>query len=453
MNWLFLDLNSYFASVEQQERPELRGRPIAVVPCMAETTCCIAASYEAKARGVKTGTLVAEARLLCPEIEIVEARQKLYVEYHHAIKKAVETCVPITETVSIDEVACRLMGRNEQPVTAARALAQRVKQAIREQAGDTLSCSIGLAPNRLLAKVASNMQKPDGLTVLAPSGLPHSLYRLKPQDIPGIGWRMNQRLIARGVHTMEQLFALNEKQMRTLWGGMAGERIWLWLRGIDFTVSKSMHKSVGHQHVLPPELRTPEKAHAVGLRLLHKAATRLREFDLWARGISVTVGFKQNKRVPQKEGQWDVILRADSDSTRKDSHSQDDQGQNSGRQYAGWQYMAGWEAHTRIPECRDTSALQNYFNDLWDGFWHTPQAIGIQPKVVSVTLFDLIPSMQHTPSLFDADAARRERACEAMDSINRRYGKDTVYPGCIHSVREAAPTRIAFTSIPGLDEF
>jgi len=273
VNWLFLDLNSYFASVEQQEQPKLRGKPIAVVPCMAETTCCIAASYEAKAKGVKTGTLVAEARLICPGIEIVEARQKLYVEYHEAIKAAVETCVPITETVSIDEVACRLMGRSEQPVPVARALAQRVKQAIREQVGDTLRCSIGLAPNRMLAKVASNMQKPDGLTVLTSSGLPHSLYRLKPQDIPGIGGRMNQRLMARGVHTMEQLSALNVEQMRILWGGMAGERVWLWLRGADFTVPKSTHKSVGHQHVLPPKKATLPPASPTNAATLRRIAS------------------------------------------------------------------------------------------------------------------------------------------------------------------------------------
>src|SRR4029077_7509796 len=85
VNWLFLDLNSYFASVEQELRPELRGKPVAVVPVMADTTCCIAASYEAKAFGVRTGTGVKEARLLCPGLQVVEGRQNLYVDYHHRI--------------------------------------------------------------------------------------------------------------------------------------------------------------------------------------------------------------------------------------------------------------------------------------------------------------------------------------------------------------------------------
>ena len=88
IRWLFLDLNSYFASVEQELRPELRHRPIAVVPVMADTTCAIAASYEAKAFGVRTGTQVGEAKRMCPGLELVEARHELYVEYHHRVVEA-----------------------------------------------------------------------------------------------------------------------------------------------------------------------------------------------------------------------------------------------------------------------------------------------------------------------------------------------------------------------------
>ena len=96
LNWLFVDLNSYFASVEQQDRPELRGKPVGVVPMMADTTCCIAASYEAKAHGVKTGTIVADAKRMCPNIILVEARHEIYVDYHHRVIEAVETCVPVS---------------------------------------------------------------------------------------------------------------------------------------------------------------------------------------------------------------------------------------------------------------------------------------------------------------------------------------------------------------------
>src|ERR1700683_2880633 len=103
--WLFLDLNSYFASVEQELRPELRDRPMAVVPLLADTTCCIAASYEAKQYGVRTGTQVGEAKRLCPGIVLVEARHELYVDYHHRVVEAVESCLPVTSVMSIDEMA------------------------------------------------------------------------------------------------------------------------------------------------------------------------------------------------------------------------------------------------------------------------------------------------------------------------------------------------------------
>src|ERR1700733_9245941 len=96
LNWLFVDLNSYFASVEQQVRPELRGQPVAVVPMLADTTVCIAASYEAKAHGVRTGTMVGDAKRMCPGLVLLEARHEIYVDYHHRIVDAVESCLPVT---------------------------------------------------------------------------------------------------------------------------------------------------------------------------------------------------------------------------------------------------------------------------------------------------------------------------------------------------------------------
>src|SRR6266446_5973668 len=102
---LYVDLNSYFASVEQQLRPELRGQPVGVVPVMADTTCCIAASYEAKKFGIKTGTLVSEAKERCPDIQLVEARPPTYVEFHHRLVEVVESCTPVDKVYSIDEMA------------------------------------------------------------------------------------------------------------------------------------------------------------------------------------------------------------------------------------------------------------------------------------------------------------------------------------------------------------
>ena len=141
---LFIDFNAYFASVEQQDRPELRGRPIAVVPVMADTSCAIAASYEAKAHGVKTGTLVREARKLCPGIKLVPARPALYVHYHHRLVSLINQCIPTAFIGSIDEMACELIGRERQRANAL-AIAHGIKRRL---AGETpfIKASIGIAP-------------------------------------------------------------------------------------------------------------------------------------------------------------------------------------------------------------------------------------------------------------------------------------------------------------------
>ena len=134
LRWLVADLNSYFASCEQQENPDLRGKPIAVAPLLSNTTCAIAASYEAKAYGVKTGTNIGEARKMCPGLIVVPSRPKLYVEYHHRILDAIESCIPIEHVMSIDEVAC-VLDRSQQTAEAVSELSGEIKQAIRSQSG------------------------------------------------------------------------------------------------------------------------------------------------------------------------------------------------------------------------------------------------------------------------------------------------------------------------------
>src|SRR5208337_3748283 len=230
LNWLFVDMNSYFASVEQDSRPELRGKPVAIVPMMVDTTCCLAASYEAKAFGVKTGTIVADAKRMCPELVLVEARHEIYVQYHHRIVEAVESCLPVTAALSVDPMACRLMGR-ERPLQAAMELGRKVKRSILERVGPMMRSSVGLATNRYLAKVASDMEKPDGLVALPLDILPEALRQLTLRDLPGIGARTEKRLNEKGIRTMDDMLALGCEQAGELWGSVWGERLWHWLQG------------------------------------------------------------------------------------------------------------------------------------------------------------------------------------------------------------------------------
>src|SRR5271169_4718176 len=130
LRYLLVDMNSFFASAEQQLQKGLRNRPVAVSPVAAETTCCIAASYEAKRFAVTCGTPVYQARQMCPGIRIVPARPELYIRIHDNIKIAVETCAPVERVLSIDEFACRLSS-DRRDAEAALLLAGQVKAAIR----------------------------------------------------------------------------------------------------------------------------------------------------------------------------------------------------------------------------------------------------------------------------------------------------------------------------------
>jgi DNA polymerase IV len=212
---LIIDYNGFFASCEQQERPELRTRPVAVVPVMAESTCVIACSYDAKARGIKVGTPVSEARRLCPGITIVESRPEIYIRYHEKLIAAVESCLPVTEVWSIDEVWCTLPP-DWQNRRDALATARKIKDAIRRIAGDCLTCSIGIAPNAWLAKIASDLEKPDGLTVIESEELPQRLFPLDLRDLPGVGRNMDTRLRTAGIDTLEKLCAASVAKLRQI---------------------------------------------------------------------------------------------------------------------------------------------------------------------------------------------------------------------------------------------
>jgi len=292
---LFLDMNAYFASVEQQVRPELRNLPVAIAAVDCDTTCCIAVSHQARHFGIKTGTQVRRAKHLCPGLRIVEARPKLYIRFHHAIVAAVESCLHVDSVYSIDEMACGLIGPEQRPGCAIQ-LAQQVKQALRQQVGDVLKCSIGLAPNRFLAKVAATMQKVDGLVVITPRDLPHKLYGLKLADLPGIGPRMLNRLNRCGIRTVRRLCQLSAQDLRDIWHSVLGQQWWYWLRGHNWQDPPTHRRTVGHSRVLPPHLRNEAGAKAVLVQLLHKAAARLRHLGYGALYLTIKVSFMDGTR-------------------------------------------------------------------------------------------------------------------------------------------------------------
>jgi DNA polymerase-4 len=408
LNVLYVDMNSYFASVEQHLRPELRGKPVAVVPLEADTTSCIAASIQAKAFNVRTGTKVGEAKRLCPGLVLVKARPEEYVRHHHAVLEAIETIVPVGEVHSIDEASCRLLGPQKIESRAIE-LAMGVKRAIAQRVGETLTCSVGLAPNRFLAKVAADMRKPDGLTVLRLEELPGAIAHLPLTDFPGIGPKMAERLSGAGIRTTEDLLARSEAELGRAWGSVVGREWWHRLRGVDLHETKGGRRTIGHSHVLGPERRDFDKARAVAFRLASKASSRARQLGYVAEHLTLSISYLAER----------------------------------GARGESWK-GAKWSERAPLGAASDTLAVIDALSKLW------AQAPAGRVLQVGVTLHDLVREGQ-APSLF-AEQRHRAKLAGAIDQINRKFGSETLYSAAMHDARKTAPKRIAFGSIPEQDE-
>lgn len=307
LSCLFIDFNAYFAGVEQHDHPKLMDKPVIVTPLASEHTGAIAASYEARPFGIKRGTKVADARKLCPGIAVMPARHDRYVAVHKLLMKEIERHIPLEKIYSIDEAAFRL-SRSEQDPARAIETAYRIKEGIARNVGPALRSSIGIAPTRLLAKLAAERVKPDGLTVLRIEDLPHALEDIPLTDIPGIGAGVAARLSRAGVNDFMALWRLQPKQARAIWNSVMGERFWHGLHGFETVEEPTKKSMIGHSRVLSREHEAPEKARIVARALLLKAASRLRHYGMYASSLSLSVRLRP-------EGGWQ--------SARRFKHSQD----------------------------------------------------------------------------------------------------------------------------------
>lgn len=391
LRYLFLDLNSYFASVEQQEHPELRGIPMAVVPVEADSSFIIAASYEAKAFGIKTGTRIGDAKKMCPGIVLRKGNHTVYAAYHQRVIEAVETVLPVEEVCSIDEMRMRLLGE-ECEIENALQLARDIKQAIWGQVGKCLNCSIGIASNPFLSKIATELEKPNGLQVLVASELPGPLLKLRLNDFTGINSKMKARLNGAGIFSTEDLFAASERDLRAAFGSKIGARWWYLIRGYDIGLEQNHRRSMGHSHVLAPAFRNEAGVKQVLLRLLHKAASRLRASGLCCSEMDVTVK----------------------------------------------SFEKSWSVHFRFDPTQDTTLLTSLVLEKW------PERDFQRPRAVAITFYKLQEPSLVTPSLFDSEEPDRTNLSKAVDSLNQKFGKNTVYLGGLHEAKETAPERLAF---------
>lgn len=388
---LFLDMNSFFASVEQQVQPPLRGLPVGVAPYIGGSGCIIASSREAKNLGIKTGCLVKEARRLYKNVKIIEARPALYMIYHKEIKKVIESFTPHFQTLSVDEFVINLTS-HEQNYATAEKLGQAIKDKIRTDVGDAMTCSVGVGSNRFLAKMAGERKKPDGLTILQLKDLEEFYSGIKLLDITGINHALEFRLMNSGIATPLDLFRADLPRLRSVLNH--GGRLWHYrLRGHEVDDYATFTKTVGHSHVLAPEHRSPAGAKAVLKKLIYKAAFRLRADGFLASGVFVAISF-----------------------------------------YNGPSFKKG----RRVSPFSDTrSFTQNVFELLRDFQWYS------NPSYVSVAAFNLSSSKKIQLSILP-EIEKSRKISEAMDNIDDQFGAGFIHPASAFIAKDSAPDRIPF---------
>jgi len=286
-----VDMNAFFAQVEQRCNPALRGKPVLVGGNPTTRTIVTAASYEAKARGVKTAMSYHEALRLVPDAIIVEGSQEKYLSYCNRLGKIFREFTDLVEMFSIDEAFMDLtpvLRLWDGPEAIGRAIKRRVKEEL------DLTCSVGIGPNRLVAKMASDWKKPDGLVVVRPEELPHVLWPHPVDEIVGVGRRMKAHLNALGITTIGRLARYDVEILKRRFG-MYGQWMHERAHGIDPTPVDAQGdapvRSMGHSYTLPRNTSDPETIRWFYLWLSDKVARRLRADDYRARTISMIARF------------------------------------------------------------------------------------------------------------------------------------------------------------------
>ncbi len=286
---LYIDLNSCFASIEQQCRPMLRGRPVAITNRLVPNSCIITASYEAKAKGVKVGMRAREASAICPGIVFAESEPSKYIFVHEKLKRIMRDYSPNVVMKSIDEGVIDLKDAPQSAYQRSRyELGAELKHRLKTEIGCHMRCNIGIASNRFLAKLAGELHKPDGLDEITEDNQREIFAKLKLTDLPGINVRMEARLNAVGIFTPLQFLDADEMTLvKLVCKSIEGHKWYRRLRGFEVDDVTYGIKSIGREYVLDSRNLTHQETEQRLVHLAEDVGYRLRSKNLYARGIYV----------------------------------------------------------------------------------------------------------------------------------------------------------------------
>lgn len=394
---MHIDLNSCFASIEQQSRPLLRGKPVAIVNRRTEHTAIVTASYEAKEKGVKVGMRLKEAQLLCPDIVAVETDPPKYRFVYHRLLRIMQDYSAHVTMKSIDEGVIDFNHADE--TTKARdlvAVGHEIKQRLKDEVGVWMRCNIGIATNRFLAKTAAGLHKPDGLDVIHADTIRNTLETLQLTDLTGIASRNEARLKSVGIMTpLQFLDAEVEVLHKIVFKSVVGEWWYMRLRGFEVDDGETQMRRIGRQYVLEQFDLDRE---AVLQRLHHLAesvGSRLRQHKKAARGVYVYA------------------------KTRDGTH---------------------WHASSLSPLPFFSDAT--IYARAETLFAQAPDS----PKEIGIHCYELCVADSSQLSLFADSIASEERVVQAIDEINERYGERTIHSADTLGTSAFMQTRIPFGS-------
>lgn len=384
-----VDMNAFFASIEQRDCPEWRGRPVAITNGK-QGTCIITCSYEARAYGIQTGMRLKQARQLCPELIQCPAQPERYAATSVTIMEALQDITPDIEIFSVDEAFLDIT-RCQRLLGTPLQIAQLVKQKVFKVSG--ILCSIGVSGDKTTAKFAAKLNKPNGLTIIPPDEAAAWLREVPVTGLCGIAKGIGKFLAKHGVHTCGEMKNLPISVLARRFGN-PGRRIWYMCQGQDPAALQQnvpAPKSVGHGKVVPPNTHSPEILLTYLLHMSTKVGARLRRHQLQAQSFSIGL-----------------------------------------RATEGW---LGGRLQTALPtnDSRQIMALcRHVINNIWNGEGiHQVQVTALNPCDTDNQL-----------ELFAATDNICDEVNAAMDMVNRRYGEFALAPARLLN-RSSMPNVIA----------
>jgi DNA polymerase-4 len=383
---LCMDMDAFFASVEQAANPHLRGKPIAVIGAR-ERTVVVTCSYEARALGVRTGMSKYEALKICPSVELVTTSNRIYTHVSTEITKFLKTITPEVEVYSIDEAFLDISDCEQDPTALAYMIKSHVKRNF------NVTCSIGIGPNKLVAKMASGVHKPDGFYMVEPDEAKDFMDSFELGDIWGIGRRLNNKFRNMGIFNTADIRKFGEERLCEMFG-INGSKIFQMAHGgyTDGVEHKETPvKSIGHSMTIPHNLHNREDAAGYILQLSEMVSARARKNGYSGKTLHLTIRDRDMGTV--------------------------------GRRHTFGFFTS---ATHHIYEIAMT-----IFDELWTGY---------PIRLLGVSLGSLVPGCVMLSNIMD-DFQGWPDIYDTIDKINDKYGKQVVsYASVLNCKRRGAKT-------------